>query len=324
MAVPLSEYARQQAQQHGIPVSLFLAMGGQESGGRQTSQNGTPIVSPKGARGWGQLMPETAKSLGVNPDDPYQNIEGAARYLKQQYDRFGSWRLALAAYNAGPGAVHEHGGVPPYHETQEYVHNILTKAGAFPSSKDGRKLDVPMTGTQFPVTGNKADFDPLSAMQDIAAGSYDPTKQLESLATQKTESAAPSLKFEIQGKASKTAKDAIQLAQQYIGTPYHYGGESPSGFDCSGLLQWVWNAKGVQIPRTTYDQFRAGNPVAKSNLRPGDAVFFTGSDPKNGLPGHVGMYVGGGRFIEAPHTGAVVRISQLTGRKDFVGARRFA
>ena len=75
--------------------------------------------------GLAQLMPETARRLGVNPDDPGQNLEGGARYLSMQYRRFGSWRLALAAYNAGPGAVERHGGVPPYRETRDYVRVIL-------------------------------------------------------------------------------------------------------------------------------------------------------------------------------------------------------
>jgi soluble lytic murein transglycosylase-like protein len=66
-------------------------------------------------------MPQTAKVLRVDPTDPYQNLDGGARYLKQQFREFGNWRLALAAYNAGPGAVKKHGGVPPFRETQNYV-----------------------------------------------------------------------------------------------------------------------------------------------------------------------------------------------------------
>jgi soluble lytic murein transglycosylase-like protein len=66
-------------------------------------------------------MPATARSLGVNPHDPKQNLDGGARYLKMQYNTFRSWRLALAANNAGPGAVKKHGGVPPYRETRNYV-----------------------------------------------------------------------------------------------------------------------------------------------------------------------------------------------------------
>lgn len=128
----------------------------------------------------------------------------------------------------------------------------------------------------------------------------------------------------VQGKVTPKVKGAVNLVQEYLGTPYVWGGENPGGFDCSGLIQYVWGKQGVDIPRTTYDQFKAGTPVDKNNLQAGDAVFFTGSDPMNGLPGHVGMYLGGGKFIEAPHTGADVRISDLAGRTDFVGARRYA
>jgi soluble lytic murein transglycosylase-like protein len=72
-----------------------------------------------------QLMPGTARGLGVsNPWDPTQNVHGGARYLRQQMDRFGDLTLALAAYNAGPGAVERHGGVPPYEETQQYVRRV--------------------------------------------------------------------------------------------------------------------------------------------------------------------------------------------------------
>ncbi|MCB1395277.1 MAG: lytic transglycosylase domain-containing protein [Rhodobacter sp.] len=111
--------ARAAAQRHGVPEELFLRLVHQESRWNPNA------VSPAGARGLAQLMPETASRLGVNPDDPAQNLEGGARYLRMMYDRFGSWRLALAAYNAGPGAVEQHGGVPPFAETTDYVRIIL-------------------------------------------------------------------------------------------------------------------------------------------------------------------------------------------------------
>ena len=74
--------------------------------------------------GLAQLMPDTARALGVDPTDPGQNLDGGARYLRRQYDTFGTWDLALAAYNAGPGAVEQYGGIPPYAETQNYVRVI--------------------------------------------------------------------------------------------------------------------------------------------------------------------------------------------------------
>lgn len=80
--------------------------------------------SPKGALGLGQLLPETAAQLGVDPYDPAQNLLGAARYLHEQIDAFGSLELALAAYNAGPGTVTHYGGVPPFEETRRYVGEV--------------------------------------------------------------------------------------------------------------------------------------------------------------------------------------------------------
>lgn len=116
---PYLDMARSAAQRHNVPEDLFLKLVQQESGFNAKA------VSPKGALGLAQLMPETAKVLGVDPHDPYENLEGGARYLAEQYRAFGSWRLALAAYNAGPAAVQKYGGIPPYKETQDYVKIIL-------------------------------------------------------------------------------------------------------------------------------------------------------------------------------------------------------
>ena len=117
------QMATDAARRYGIPVDLFLAQINQES--RFNPQ----AVSPAGAIGLGQIMPGTAKELGVDPRDPAQNLEGSARYLSQQYRKFGDWGTALAAYNAGPGAVSKYGGVPPYKETQNYVRTILGNVG---------------------------------------------------------------------------------------------------------------------------------------------------------------------------------------------------
>jgi cell wall-associated NlpC family hydrolase len=113
------------------------------------------------------------------------------------------------------------------------------------------------------------------------------------------------------------AEQALHVAERYLGVRYVYGGESPSGFDCSGLVQYAYRQVGVSLPRTTYEQYRVGEPIPRSELQPGDLLFFDNV-------GHVGIYVGGGRFIHAPHTGTVVQFGTLSGwyAAHFVGARR--
>ncbi|ETD81235.1 lytic transglycosylase domain-containing protein [Rhodobacter capsulatus] len=108
-------HAKAAAARHGVPEDLFLRLVQQESGWNPGA------VSPKGATGLAQLMPGTAQLLGVDATDPIENLDGGARYLRMMYDRFGDWRLALAAYNAGPEAVDKADGVPNYEETTNYV-----------------------------------------------------------------------------------------------------------------------------------------------------------------------------------------------------------
>jgi peptidoglycan DL-endopeptidase CwlO len=109
----------------------------------------------------------------------------------------------------------------------------------------------------------------------------------------------------------------VGIAMQYLGVPYVYGGASPSGFDCSGFVMYVYAQIGVSLPHNAAAQYGYGMPVSQDQLQPGDLVFF------NGL-GHVGIYIGGGQMIHAPHTGDVVKISSLTGwySSTYVGARR--
>ncbi|MCB1319993.1 MAG: lytic transglycosylase domain-containing protein [Leptospiraceae bacterium] len=101
-----------------VSPDLIRAVIRAESGGR------TDAISSRGAFGLMQLMPETADELGVDPEDPLQNLQGGVRYLKDMAGQFGDLDLTLAAYNAGPGAVRRHGGVPPYQETRDYINRI--------------------------------------------------------------------------------------------------------------------------------------------------------------------------------------------------------
>lgn len=125
------------ARQNGIPPALFRRLIGAESSWNPTAG------SNMGARGLAQLMPETARGLGVrNILDPQQNLAGGARYLAQQYRTFGRWDLALAAYNAGPGNVQRYNGIPPFRETQAYVPRVLG-GQTFPGLGEAQQAPTP-------------------------------------------------------------------------------------------------------------------------------------------------------------------------------------
>jgi cell wall-associated NlpC family hydrolase len=116
--------------------------------------------------------------------------------------------------------------------------------------------------------------------------------------------------------ASGLGASAAGAAMSQIGTPYVWAGASPGGFDCSGLAMWAFAQVGVSLPHNAAAQYGYGVPVDRANLAPGDLVFFSGL-------GHMGIYIGGGQYVHAPHTGDVVKVSSMD-RGDYVGARRVA
>ena len=126
-----------------------------------------------------------------------------------------------------------------------------------------------------------------------------------------------------QAAAGPRALAAVEEAMKYKGMPYLWGGSTPeTGFDCSGLLQWAYAKQGIQIPRVTFDQVEVGKPVQREDLVPGDLIYF-GDSPDT--VGHAGIYIGGDRFLHAPHTGDVVKVSSLEepyyAKEFFVGRR---
>jgi cell wall-associated NlpC family hydrolase len=119
-----------------------------------------------------------------------------------------------------------------------------------------------------------------------------------------------------------TAQRAADYAQDMIGKPYRYGGNSPAGFDCSGLVQYSYSRAGLPIARTTRSQREAGISIGSQSLRAGDLIFF---DQEGQKSSHVGIYIGDGRFVHAPSSGKQVRVDTLDTKywkKHYSGARR--
>lgn len=231
-------------------------------------------VSPAGAVGLAQFMPGTWAIWGgdangdgrADPRDPVDAIYAQARYDCALATDLGGLHgditsLMLAAYNAGPYAVVEAGGIPPITETRNYVAAILASE---------RKMSAPQVLT------------------DAAAG--------------------------------PVAGRAIGFAQDRIGTPYEWGGDGADGrFDCSGLTQAAFRSAGVELPRTAAEQWWTGGHPASGSEQPGDLVFFGGTPDSIS---HVGIVVGNGLMVDAPHTGAVVRIEPYNNWGDLYGFTR--
>lgn len=332
----------QAASKYGIPPGLLERQIQEESGGNPNAR------SPVGALGMMQLMPATAKGLGVNnPLNPEQNIMGGAKYLADQYQKFGSWKLALAAYNAGPAAVAKYGGVPPFAETQRYVQAILggglPDAGAAPQvsptagrSSAGLGSGAPalppgilkasqMATATIPNQGMTDLLDTLggtagkiSQMQQSEGSPMSYVPHLAALG----HALAPKFTAQLP-EGGGGGGNIVQAAKGYLGVPYKWGGTSrQGGMDCSGFLQNAMRDSGIKIGRTTYEQVNEGQAVGLKQLQPGDAVF---TEPGHAGPNHVGLYVGHGMIQESPHTGTVnsyISLKSFLGG-GFVAARRY-
>ena len=146
----------------------------------------------------------------------------------------------------------------------------------------------------------------IQQIQTQFVGRTEPTRALAPSSSGGTRSASAAA-FDLKlTNATGSAGDVLDIAQQYLGVPYVWGGEDPSGFDCSGLVQYVFRQVGVDLPRVSGDQARAGEPVASlAEARPGDLVAF------DAPVDHIGIYAGGGKMIVAPKTGDVVKIQDI-------------
>lgn len=196
----------------------------------------------------------------------------------------------------------------------KYPPGYLHEGDAGPAVK---KLQIELTRVGYSTEGIDGHFGPLTlkAVESFQAAQGLPTHGLvgaltwaalsRALANHAT-TAAP---LSNRGSISPTATAVVGIAMKYQGYPYIFGGNTPSGFDCSGFVQWVYSQVGISLPRTSFSQWNIGTHVQHNQLQPGDLVFFT---TEGVFANHVGIYLGGGEFISAATPGQGVVVQSLS------------
>lgn len=327
--------ADQAAGRYGLDPALFRAVITQESGWNPNARSGA------GAIGLTQVVPRWHPD--ANLTTPQSQLDYGAKYLSSLMRQYkGSRRDALSAYNSGrPWSVGQGIG-----ETRNYVNTILSHVGQQPgaTAPTAGQSTVP---AQVAATGGLqvnpqsiADLKAYMAASEKAimggGQSPDASPYLNRIASRYGQSAPPAVGKQVAGDALQNlgttalpqglGGTAVTAAQKELGVPYAWGGGGPGGpsrgfaqgagtvgFDCSSLAQWAWAKAGVQLPRTTYDQIKVGRAIPSvAQARPGDLMF-----PSTG---HVQIYIGNGKVIEAPHTGGHVQI--VSARPSYIAIRR--
>ncbi|MGH7277798.1 MAG: C40 family peptidase [Candidatus Rokuibacteriota bacterium] len=171
-------------------------------------------------------------------------------------------------------------------------------------------------GRWYVVDATRNEWVPVDALQAETSGTE--TAPRLPAATARPERSAIAAITPEAGAGTRPRTAVVRVALRHVGVPYMWGGSSPAGFDCSGLVQYAYRQLGVALPRTVAEQYRVGTPVAPAHMQPGDIVFF---DKLR----HNGIYLGDGEFVHSSKTGDVVRISRLDEtwfRQRWMGARR--
>ena len=327
------------ARQYGVDPALFRRLVTQESGWNPNAASGA------GARGLTQVVPRWHPDADLST--PESQLNYGAKHFGSLLKKYGNPRDALAVYNSGkPWATSQ-----AYGETRNYVTRILggyKGAGQVTPATQTAQSGVDAWSPQGGTTTTLPGIDPASARE---IGAYMRQSEADVLAGRNPADIGPLAQRIISRRRSVVdtaltavgaagfpggeqqgvvdgASDPVNAAKGVLGTPYSWGGGTPSGpskgfgrgantvgFDCSSLVQYAWAKAGVQLPRTTYQQIHVGRGVSTTNRAqwlPGDLMF-----PSTG---HVQMYVGNGKVIEAPRTGGRVQI--VPARSSYIAVRR--
>jgi hypothetical protein len=269
----------------------------------------------------GAWMGHEAQKRGLPPELPVMAAlvdSGMQNLPSGDADSVGLFQMRLSIWNTG-----DYAGYPARPEKQ--LDWFLDRAKAVKAQRTARGLPTDpdhygewIADVERPAAQHRGRYQlRLEDAQDLLRRAFPDGDGLEDAADAGGGSGP---------HAGPRAREAVAAARKYLGTPYQWGGESPkTGFDCSGLVQWAYAKAGIQIPRVTDQQILAPRAVkvGRKHLLPGDLVFFRDA---SGYVHHVGMSLGGDRFIEAPRTGLKVRISSLNDpyyAQQFTGARRF-
>jgi cell wall-associated NlpC family hydrolase len=345
------------AKRAGISPALLAAVVEAESQGDPRAR------SSAGALGLTQLMPGTAKELGVtDPFDPAQNLAGGAKYLRSQLSRFGSEKLALAAYNAGPGAVQKAGNkVPQISETQAYVQKVLQLEESYKANGLSDITAADTTGMPIPAgfeVGQEA-FTPETTMS-LLIELLQPSQIAKSVmakAGPTSEKVAASSDHSIlismlqtqiaqQNAATAQAMDTVPTTAEDVtapGTSDKGLPQSPNAITDTALTQlgvpykWGGNEWGTALDCSGLTQqtfARNGVRISRTTYdqyREGIEVNPNALQPGDAVffhkgprgPEHVGIYIGNDQFVQAPQTGDRVKVSQLSTYGGFMGARRY-
>lgn len=321
---------------HGRYNFLNIGITGSKNYGNTMSQWNNPTQAGQFAGRWatGQAavpgfgtsssgIQNIFKTKGMTPAQQIKAIQtsgwaaGGETALPGLYQQFSgvqmpaaSQQLGLASGIVPKGSVSPSKTQVPATGATSFLDFLTAKMGAQASGDQVPSLTSFLNQSGLPSTSNQSNLLGYIQKSEGLGGTNGTSGQRSPI----TVTAAPGT------KATPTTAAAIDLAKSFLGTPYHFGGANPTtGFDCSGLVQYAYAKQGISLPRTTYEQIKVGQTVQPNALQPGDVLFFgTQSNPH-----HEGLYLGNGQFLESPHTGANVRISQLNGRMgDFVTAKR--